>query len=76
MSRRGNCWDNAVAESFFGTLKSDLEIEGPYSGGEIAKATITEYIDGFYNPERRHSTLDYLSPIEYESKHQIAQQAA
>jgi transposase InsO family protein len=76
MSRRGNCWDNAVAESFFGTLKSDLEIEGPYSGGEIARATITEYIDGFYNPERRHSTLDYLSPIEYELKHQIAQQAA
>jgi putative transposase len=76
MSRRGNCWDNAVAESFFGTLKSDLEIEGPFSTGGIARAKIAEYIDGFYNPERRHSTLDYLSPIEYELKHQIAQQAA
>ena len=70
MSRRGNCWDNAVAESFFGTLKSDLAIDRPYPSREIGRAVISDYIDGFYNPERRHSTLDYLSPIEYELKHQ------
>jgi putative transposase len=76
MSRRGNCWDNAVAESFFSTLKSDLELEDPYRPRAIITAVIADYIDGFYNPQRRHSTLDYLSPIEYELKHQIRQEIA
>ena len=70
MSRRGNCWDNAVVESFFGTMKSDLDLDQPFPTRAIGRAVITDYIDGFYNPERRHSTLDYLSPIEYELKHQ------
>ena len=70
MSRRGNCWDNAVVESFFGTMKSDLDLAQPFPTRAIGRAVITDYIDGFYNPERRHSTLDYLSPIEYELKHQ------
>jgi putative transposase len=76
MSRRGNCWDNAVAESFFSTLKSDLDLEDPYRPSATAKAMIADYIDSFYNPERRHSTLDYLSPIEYELRHQIFQEYA
>lgn len=64
MSRRANCWDNAVAESFFGTLKN--ETEELYGTRAEARAEITDYIDGFYNPVRRHSALDYRSPIEYE----------
>ena len=72
MSRRGNCWDNAVAESFFATMKSDLDVDQPFPTQAIGRATITNYVNGFYNPERRHSTLDYLSPIEYELKHQTA----
>jgi putative transposase len=76
MSRRGHCWDNAVAESFFSTLKSELILEKPYPTRGLAGDLITDYIEGFYNPERRHSTLDYLSPIEYELRHQMAVQAA
>jgi transposase InsO family protein len=64
MSRRANCWDNAVAESFFGTLKSETDEQ--YETRALARASIIEYIDGFYNPVRMHSSLDYLSPIEYE----------
>jgi putative transposase len=75
MSRRGNCWDNAVAESFFSTLKNDLGSEEPYPTREAGQAEIAGYIDNFYNPERRHSALDYLSPIEYELKSLAAQQA-
>jgi putative transposase len=76
MSRRGNCWDNAVAESFFSTLKSELDLEDPHQPGATATAVIADYIDSFYNPERRHSTLDYLSPIEYELGHQIREEHA
>lgn len=73
MSRRGNCWDNAVAESFFGTLKRELTQHETYETRDAARAAITDYIENFYNSERSHSTLDYLSPIEYELKHQIDQ---
>jgi transposase InsO family protein len=76
MSRRGNCWDNAVAESLFSTLKSDLDLEDPCRPSAITKAVIADYIDSFYNPERLHSSLDYLSPIEYELRHQICQEHA
>jgi len=76
MSRRANCWDNAVAESFFGSMKDDLGLDRPYPTRAIGRAVIVDYIDGFYNPERRHSTLDYRSPIEYELKHQAAMVAA
>jgi transposase InsO family protein len=71
MSRRGNCWDNAVAESFFGTLKS--ETRETYSTRAIAETTIADYIDNFYNTTRRHSSLDYLSPIEYELRYEAMQ---
>ena len=67
MSRRANCWDNAVVESFFGTLKSETSEE--YESRALARATITEYIECFYNPMRMHSSLDYLSPIEYELRY-------
>ena len=74
MSRRGDCWDNAVAESFFSTLKSELALDDPELTPELAGARVVEYIDNFYNLERRHSTLDYFSPIEYELKHIVLQQ--
>jgi putative transposase len=64
MSRKGNCWDNAVAESFFATLKNE-EATGPYPTKAAAHAGIANYIHGFYNPNRRHSVLGYLSPDHY-----------
>ncbi len=69
MSRRGNCWDNAVAESFFGTLKMELLYELPLQTRSATRATVADYIDTFYNVRRRHSLLDYLSPVEFELKH-------
>lgn len=64
MSRKGNCWDNAVAESFFATLKNE-EATGRYLTKAAAHAGIANYIHGFYNPVRRHSALGYLSPDNY-----------
>jgi transposase InsO family protein len=66
MSRRGDCWDNAVAESFFSTLKSELATRRWPSRGTAA-AALSAYIDGFYNPVRLHSTLDYQAPSVFES---------
>ena len=76
MSRAGDCWDNAVAESFFATLKGEHVDEQCFSGREAAIASIADYIERFYNPQRRHSHLDYVSPIEFELKVQIAANAA
>ena len=67
MSRKGNCWDNAVAESFFATLKNE-EATGVYATKADAHAAIASYIHGFYNPTRLHSTLGYLSPNDYARK--------
>jgi transposase InsO family protein len=64
MSRKGNCWDNAVAESFFATLKNE-EATGVYPTRTAAHAAIASYIHGFYNPTRLHSALGYLSPNDY-----------
>lgn len=64
MSRPGNCWDNAVAERFFATLKAEEAAE-PYSSREQASQSITTYIHGFYNPARLHSALGYQSPNTY-----------
>ena len=72
MSRKGNCWDNACVESFFGTLKRELVYRRPYSTRENAKQEIFEYIEVFYNRRRRHSTLGYDSPAEYEAKMAVA----
>jgi putative transposase len=75
LSRRGDCWDNAVAESFFSTLKSDLSLQDPGLTPELARAQVSDYIDHFYNPQRRHSTLNYFSLIEYGLKHIVHQQS-
>jgi putative transposase len=67
MSRRGNCWDNAPMESFFATLKKELVHDEDYATRDEAKASIFEYIETFYNRVRRHSTLGYLSPVNFEA---------
>jgi len=72
MSRTGDCWDNAVAESFFATLKGELVDHENYPSRAVAEASIRDYVDGFYNPRRRHSYLDYVSPIEFELKAEVA----
>lgn len=69
MSRKGNCWDNAVAESFFHTLKTELTHHQQFTTREEAKQKIFEYIEIYYNRERMHSANDYLSPVEYEAAH-------
>jgi putative transposase len=66
MSRKGECHDNAVAESFFGTLKTELVDDEDYHTRQAAKQSLFEYIEVFYNRQRRHSYLDYVSPAEYE----------
>lgn len=67
MSRKGNCWDNAVAESFFRTLKCELTHQRKFKTREEARHAIFEYIEVFYNRIRIHSANDYLSPVEFES---------
>ena len=67
MSGKGNCYDNAVVETFFKTLKSELVWRTMFQTRAEAEAAIGRYIDGFYNPVRRHSTLDYASPVQFES---------
>ena len=76
MSRTGDCWDNAVAESFFATLRAELVDHECYPTRRAAETSIGDYIDGFYNVERLHSHLDYVSPIEFELKDRVAAIAA
>ena len=66
MSDKGNCYDNAVAESFFHTLKTELIYFENYLTREDAKNSIFEYIEIFYNRDRMHSTLNYCSPVQFE----------
>ncbi len=66
MSRRGNCYDNAVAESFFGSLKKERIRRRIYRTREEARSDIFEYIEMFYNRTRRHSYVGYVSPMEFE----------
>ena len=66
MSRKGNCWDNAVAESFFHSLKTELTHHHNYVTKDEARQAIFDYIEVFYNRQRLHSTNDYLSPVDYE----------
>lgn len=72
MSRRGNCWDNACVESFFGTLKRELIHHRQYRTRKEAKQEIFEYLEVFYNRQRRHSTLGYRSPAEFEATAAVA----
>jgi transposase InsO family protein len=69
MSRRGNCWDNAVAESFFSTLKSELLRSLGLCSPDQLHIQVAFWIEGFYNQQRIHSTLGYLSPVEFESRY-------
>ena len=71
MSRKGDCWDNACIESFFGSMKRELR-DPIWESRAIAQAAIFEYIEIWYNRVRRHSTLDYKSPEEYDSSLPIA----
>jgi len=71
MSRRGNCYDNAVAESFFKTLKKELVRKQVFFTREVASSKIFEYIEMFYNPKRRHSYLGYISPNEFEKRYNL-----
>jgi putative transposase len=66
MSRSGNVWDNAGMESFFSSLKTERTARKTYRTRDEAKADVFDYIERFYNPRRRHSTLGYLSPMEFE----------
>lgn len=68
MSRKGDCWDNAVAESFFSSLKTERVHHRLYRSRGDAKRDIFEYIEVFYNRARLHSTLGYLSPVQFESR--------
>ncbi|HWP03136.1 MAG TPA: integrase core domain-containing protein, partial [Gemmatimonadaceae bacterium] len=69
MSRKGDCWDNAVVESFFATLKTELVADARWATRSAATADIAHFIESWYNRQRRHSSLGYVSPVEYELKH-------
>ena len=68
MIRKGDCCDNAVTESFFRTLKVELIHGKTYNTHQETRTAICEYIEGFYNRQRRHSYLGYLSPVDFEKK--------
>jgi putative transposase len=68
MSRSGNCWDNAAMESFFSSMKTERTARQTYRTRDAARADVFDYIERFYNPKRRHSTIGYISPMEFEMK--------
>jgi putative transposase len=72
MSRSGNVWDNAVMESFFSTLKTERTARKTYISRDQARADVFDFIERFYNPKRRHSTIGYLSPIEFERRAEVS----
>ena len=72
MSRSGNVWDNAAMESFFSSLKTERIARKTYRTRDHARAEVFDYIERFYNPTRRHSTLGYLSPIDFERQAVVA----
>jgi putative transposase len=76
MSRKGDCWDNAVAESFFATIKGEMIDHEDFQTRAEATAAIADYIDAFYNVKRMHSTIGYVSPIEFELKLRSEREAA
>jgi putative transposase len=65
MSRKGNCWDNAVAESFFKTLKNEWANRFSYKNQQQAELSVFDYIESYYNTKRQHSTLNYMTPVQY-----------
>jgi len=76
MSRKGNCWDNAVAESFFATLKGELADEAEWGTRNEARREIFEFVELYYNAKRRHSTLGQLSPLAFERQYQQERSAS
>ncbi len=76
MSRKGNCWDNACVESFFGSLKNEWVKGKIYRTFDDAKKDIFNYIEMFYNRKRRHASLGYVSPVVYEEMHEMKQNRA
>ena len=70
MSRAGNVWDNSAMESFFSTLKTERTARKTYRTRNEAKADVFDYIERFYNPKRQHSTIGYISPIQFEQQMQ------
>jgi transposase InsO family protein len=76
MSRVGNCWDNAVVESFFATMKTELIYRRSFATRAEARTTIFEWIEVFYNRKRRHSANNYLSPVDYENQYHQLRRAA
>ncbi|NOJ54672.1 transposase [Myxococcus xanthus] len=76
MSRKGNCWDNAVVESFFSSLKMELVHTRRFLTREEARRALFDFIEVFYNRKRRHSSLGYISPVEYERTAELRRQAA
>ncbi len=72
MSRSGNCWDNAAMESFFSSLKTERTARKTYRTRDDARADVFDYIERFYNPKRRHSTMGYMSPMAFEMKAGLA----
>ena len=68
MSRKGNCYDNAQAESFFSRFKAELVEDGVFESVEVARSEVFSYIEGYYNRVRLHSALDYKSPLEFEKQ--------
>src|SRR3981081_1134686 len=72
MSRSGNVWDNAAMESFFSSLKTERIGKKVYRTRDAARADVFDYIERFYNTVRRHSTIGYLSPVEFERKVRLA----
>src|SRR6185312_10597390 len=72
MSRSGNVWDNAAMESFFSSLKTERTARKVYRTRDHARADVFDYIERFYNPKRRHSTIGYLSPVEFEQAAMLA----
>jgi transposase InsO family protein len=76
MSRKGDCWDNAVAESFFATLKTELVHEANWATRAQARSAIFEYLEVFYNRRRIHSSIGYVSPEEFELKYERERTAA
>ena len=72
LSRSGNVWDNAAMESFFSSLKVERVAGKIYRTRDQARADVFDYIERFYNPRRRHSTIGYISPMEFEAKVRLA----
>jgi transposase InsO family protein len=68
MSRKGNCWDNAVVESFFSTLKTEMVHRMTFADRRQAHSALFDYIETFYNSKRRHSSIGYISPVDFERR--------